>query len=125
MPLGQMAFMIGSMPSWFISMITQESIDIATFKRPIPPKDAKELVASFDGGVKEVQQALSDMDEKSLDGNWVLKVNGKVMMELSRRIMLSQTIRHLVHHRAQLGVYLKMNGISHPAIYGPSGDEAN
>ena len=63
------------------------------------------------------------MDEKLLKRNWAFKVNGKVMMELPRDVTLRQTVNHLVHHRAQLGVYLKMNGVPHPAVYGASGDE--
>ena len=123
MPLGQMATMIGSMPSWFMSIITEDGVDLANFKRPPKPKDVNELVKTFDQGVKEVQQALSSMDEKALDENWSLKMKGETMMEMPRRAMLRQTVNHLVHHRAQLGVYLKMNDIPHPSVYGPSGDE--
>lgn len=123
MSLGQLAFMLGSMPGWFISIIEQDSLDTATYQQPPKPQNVQELVESFDAGVEAVQEALANMDVESLDATWSFKVNGKVMMALPRRVVLPQTVRHLVHHRAQLGVYLKMNGIPHPAVYGASGDE--
>jgi uncharacterized damage-inducible protein DinB len=123
MPLGQLAFMVGSMPGWFMSIIKEDAVDTSTYKQPPKPNNAEELVAAFDEGMEEVRKALSDMDERSLTKNWSFKMNGKTMMETPRGIVLPQTVRHLVHHRAQLGVYLKMNGIPHPAIYGASGDE--
>lgn len=123
MPLGQLAMMLGSMPWWFMGIANADFIELSEFKGPPKPKNAKELVATFDKGVKEVQKALLDMDEDSLEDNWALKMKGKILMETPRGKTLSQTVRHMVHHRAQLGVYLKMNGIPHPRIYGDSGDE--
>jgi uncharacterized damage-inducible protein DinB len=123
MPLGQLAFMVGSMPGWFMSIIEQDFVDTAAYKQPPQPKNAGELVQGFERGVQDVKKALAAMDEQLLKRKWALKVNGKVMMELPRDVMLRQTVNHLVHHRAQLGVYLKMNGVPHPALYGASGDE--
>jgi uncharacterized damage-inducible protein DinB len=121
--LEQLAFMVASMPGWFLGIIKDDSIELTTYKRPPKPKDAKELAKSFDEGVKAVQEALSAMDDEFLKKSWALKMNGKVLMEASRGATLRQTINHLVHHRAQLGVYLKMLGVPHPAVYGASGDE--
>jgi len=123
MSLGQLAFMVGSMPGWFLEIINDDSIELTAYKQPPKPADAKGLVAAFDEGVKSVEKALSEMDQARLKDKWALKMNGKVMMEMPRGIVLRQTVRHLVHHRAQLGVYLKMNGVPHPALYGASGDE--
>lgn len=123
MPLGQLAFMVASIPTWFLGIVNENSIDLSNFARPPKPNDAKELVAEFDRGVKEVQKAISGMSDASLKEMWALKMGDKVLMELPRGIVLRQTVRHLVHHRAQLGVYLKMNGVPHPAVYGVSGDE--
>ena len=123
MALGQLAVMISTMPGWFMGIINEDFIDLSSLKQPPKPKDAKELVATFDKGVTEVQKALADMNEKSLAGMWELRMNGNATMTLPRRVVLSQTVRHLVHHRAQLGVYFKIVGVPHPAIYGPSGDE--
>jgi uncharacterized damage-inducible protein DinB len=123
MALGQLAFMVASMPDWFQDIIKDDSIELTTYKQPPQPKNAKELVDAFDQGVEAVRKALSEMDEKSLNDQWALKMKGEVMMESSRGVTLRQTINHLVHHRAQLGVYLKINGVPHPGLYGGSGDE--
>jgi len=124
MPLGTLAFVVSSMPSWFLGIIKDDSIDLATYKMPPQPKDVKELLATFDGGVQAAKKALSEMDDKTLTDKWALKMKDKVLMESTRGATLRQTVNHLVHHRAQLGVYLKMNGVPHPAIYGASGDES-
>jgi uncharacterized damage-inducible protein DinB len=123
MPLGTLAFVVGGMPDWFIGIVKDDSIDLATFKMPPQPKDVKELLAMFDKGVAMAQEAFSEMDNGTLSDKWELKMKDKVLMESTRSVTLRQTINHLVHHRAQLGVYLKMNGIPHPAVYGASGDE--
>ena len=123
MPLGQMAIMISLIPNWFVSIVKEPGVDMGTFKQPPKPKDVKELLRNFDDGVREVNKAIAEADEAELDEDWPLKLKGKTIMEMPRRAFLRQTINHLVHHRAQLGVYLKMNGIAHPAVYGPSGDE--
>jgi uncharacterized damage-inducible protein DinB len=123
MPLGQMATMISLMPSWFVSVIVEPGVDTGTFKQPPKPQNVKEMLQNFDSGIKEFEKVFAAMDESSLEKDWSLKMGGKVIMEMPRRIALRQTVNHLVHHRAQLGVYLKMLGIPHPAVYGPSGDE--
>jgi uncharacterized damage-inducible protein DinB len=124
MPLGSLAFAISSMPGWMVGIADDGSIDLATYKMPPQPKDVKELLAYFDAGVEAARQALSKMDDDTLGDTWQLKMKDKILMESTRSAALRQNINHLVHHRAQLGVYLKMNGIPHPAVYGASGDEA-
>ena len=123
MPLGTLAFVVGSMPGWFVGIVNDDFIDLATYKMPPQPKNVKELLAIFDGGVAAARKALSGMDDKTLVGKWELKMKDKVLMNSTRGAALHQNINHLVHHRAQLGVYLKMNGVPHPALYGASGDE--
>ena len=123
MSLGQLAFMVSSMPGWFVGIVKDDHIDLTTYPMPPKPKDVNELLAVFDNGAEAARKAISDMDDKTLTDKWQLKMKDKVLMDSTRVATLRQTINHLVHHRAQLGVYLKMNGIPHPAVYGASGDE--
>lgn len=123
MPLGQMAIMISLIPNWFVSIVEESGVDTGTFKQPPKPQDVGELLKNFDEGVQKVNKMIAGVDEAELEKDWSLKLKGKTVMEMKRRAMLRQTVNHLVHHRAQLGVYLKILGIPHPAIYGPSGDE--
>jgi uncharacterized damage-inducible protein DinB len=123
MPLGQLAIMVSLIPLWFLSVIDEKGVDTGTFKQPPKPQNVGEMLKNFEEGVAKTQKALAEMDDASIKENWSLKMKGKVVMEMPRDAMLRQTVNHLVHHRAQLGVYLKMNNIPHPAVYGPSGDE--
>ncbi len=123
MKLGDLIQLVGTMPFWLVSIVKDDVLDVTTYKLPPAPKDVKELLKTFDQGVQAAQGALAAMDEKAMKAPWALKTGGKVLMELPKGVVLRQTINHLVHHRAQLGVYLKMHGVPHPALYGASGDE--
>ena len=123
MPLGRLAFTVSGMPGWIVGIVSDDHIDLATYKMPPQPKNVNEILALFDDGVKAAQSALAAMDDKTLPDKWELRMKDKVLMASTRGVTLRQTINHLVHHRAQLGVYFKMNGIPHPAVYGASGDE--
>lgn len=123
MDLGTLAYVVSGMPDWFVGIIKDGSIELASYKMPAKPTNVAELLALFDKGVEHAQKALVEMDEKTLNDPWQLKMKDKVLMEEPRYKVLRQTINHIVHHRAQLGVYLKMNGVPHPAVYGASGDE--
>ncbi len=123
MKLADLAQLVGTMPFWFLSIVKDAAIDVTTYKQPPAPKDVHDLVKTFDQGVQAAQGALRAMNAKALEEPWALKMGPQVLMELPRGVVLRQTINHLVHHRAQLGVYLKMQGIPHPSLYGPSGDE--
>jgi len=77
----------------------------------------------FNDGVKKAEEMIVNLDEKSLSVKWSLLMNAKPIMEMPRGEALRDTLNHIVHHRAQLGVYLRMNDIPHPSLYGPSADE--
>ncbi|HVO28508.1 MAG TPA: DinB family protein [Candidatus Paceibacterota bacterium] len=123
MPLGRLAYTVAGIPGWIVGIVNDDHIDLATYKMPPQPANVNELLAVFDGGVAAARSALAAMDDKTLADKWELRMKDKVLMGSTRGATLRQTINHLVHHRAQLGVYLKMNGIPHPAVYGASGDE--
>lgn len=123
MSLGTLAVIVGTMPGWFLTMINGKELEMGTYKQPPKPTNVEELLKEFDKEVEETKIALAAMDDATLGDSWALKMGGKILMEEPRRVMLRQTINHWVHHRAQLGVDLKMNNIPHPALYGASGDE--
>lgn len=123
MSLGTLALIVGTMPGWFLSMVNKSELEMGSYQQPPKPTNVEDLLKEFDKEVAQVQEALAAMDDATLADAWALKMGGKVLMEAPRRVMLRQTINHWVHHRAQLGVDLKINGVAHPAIYGASGDE--
>jgi len=85
----------------------------------------REVLECFDGNVRTAREAIRGASDLDLAGPWSLLFNGKVMLTMPRSVCLrSWVMNHMVHHRAQLGVYLRLNNIAVPATYGPSADEA-
>ena len=125
MPLGRLAGLVASMPSWVPMIIDLPEIDIAPTgggQYQQPPTD--KLVETLAGHVAKAREALSKTnDDFLMTTKWKLLAGGKVMMETPRHIVLRDTFNHLAHHRGQLTVYLRLNDRTVPAIYGPSADD--
>jgi DNA topoisomerase VI subunit B len=119
MELGYLSILIATMPAWIATMIESEFLDLGTGTRPEP----KNVVETFDASVEKARQALSQTNDEHLMQPWQLRVNGHVVDEKPRHMMIADTISHLAHHRGQLGVYLRLNDVSLPSTYGPTADE--
>ncbi len=127
--MGWLAAHIANLPGWLVMTMKQDSLDLAPggvqVQPPPPPKNSQELLATFDKNVKEARAALAAASDAELMKPWSLLNNGTVMMTLPKAaVVRSFIMNHLIHHRAQLGVYLRLNNIAVPAIYGPSADES-
>ena len=122
MPLGRLAGLVASMPSWVTLVLDQDSLDLGGGQYQQPSTD--QLVAALDQHVEKARLSLANTtDEYLLTTNWRLMMGGKVVMDTPRHIVLRDTLNHLAHHRGQLTVYLRMNDQTVPAIYGPSADD--
>jgi uncharacterized damage-inducible protein DinB len=126
MPIGRLAGLVASMPSWVTLIIEQDELDLSPpsgggqYHQPSTDK----LVETHDQHVVKARESLSKTnDEFLMTTNWRLLVGGKVVMETPRHITLRDTLNHLAHHRGQLTVYLRLNDRPVPAIYGPSADD--
>ena len=126
MPLGRLAGLVASMPSWVTLVIDQDELDLT----PPPGKgqyqqpSTGELVETLDKHVTKARESLSKTnDDFLMTTTWRLRAGGKVVMEAPRHIVLRDTLNHLAHHRGQLTVYLRMNDQTVTAIYGPSADD--
>src|SRR5262249_42242048 len=126
MPLLRLAGLVASMPSWIALIINQDQLELS------PPRGqgqyqqptADGLVAALDNSVQDGRAALAKAtDEYLLTTNWKLLMQGHVVMEQPRHVVLVDTFNHLAHHRGQLTVYLRLNECPVPAIYGPSADD--
>ena len=111
-------------PLWIKYMVTDGQIDFATFKHA-SPKTNKELMDHFEENMMAARSALENTTDKILQGDFTLKSNGEVMYTSKKIVDIGVTLNHWVHHRAQLTVYMRLNDIAVPAIYGPSADEKN
>jgi uncharacterized damage-inducible protein DinB len=126
MPLGRLAGLVASMPSWVGLIINQEELNLTppegqgTYQQP----GTESLVAVHDAHVAKAREVLlRTSDEFLMTTNWKLRAGGKVVMDQPRHIVLRDTMNHLAHHRGQLTVYLRLAGSTVPAIYGPSADD--
>ena len=126
MPLGRLAGLVASMPSWISLVIDQDELDLTPppgqgqYQQP----ETGKLAEALDGHVEKARQSLRQTtDEYLMTTNWRLKAGGQVVMNQPRYVVLRDTLNHLAHHRGQLTVYLRLTGAKVPAIYGPSADD--
>lgn len=124
MKLGYLALLVAEIPKWLTVSIKDSEIDYGTFEH-FEPKTTAELVAHFDENLKDAKDALANVSDKELDENFYLKNKGEMIFSTPKKESISSTINHLVHHRGQLTVYMRLNDIAVPAIYGPSADDRN
>lgn len=125
MPLGKLAPHVAQLGGFGLSVLTTPQLDFATGSyKPLPFESAEQLVRAFDEGCASVRAALKDTPDNAWQQNWKLLINGKPIFDGTRFLAYRQMfLNHLVHHRAQLGVYLRLTGQLVPATYGPSADE--
>ena len=126
MPLLRLAGLVASMPSWISLVIKMDELDLnppagrGQYQQP----SADSLLAALDKAVSDGRMALQGTNDKYLlTTNWKLLMSGNVVAEWPRHVVLADTFCHLAHHRAQLGVYLRLLDRPVPSMYGPSADD--
>ena len=128
MPLGYLSTLVGTMPSWIAMAITEDELDLnppgGSKYKPQEWSTTRELLAALDESVDKAREALRKASDEHLSTSWRLLVAGQVVLENPRHVVIADTFTHLAHHRGQLTVYLRLNGVPVPAIYGPSADDS-
>ena len=119
---------ISNMVGWGGSVINEDSFDVsppgAEPYKEEPAESVNALLAMFDKNYAEFREALAGASDEALMKDWSLLAGGNVIFTKTRIACLrGDVLNHLVHHRAQLGVYLRLNDAPVPALYGPSADE--
>jgi len=126
--MGGLATHLGNIPTWAVYTIDQDSLDLAPGGKPLPhaelAKSTEELLATFDANVAKARAAIAGASDAEFFKPWSLMTNGNTILTMPKIAVLRNFVmNHLIHHRAQLGVYLRLNDIPVPSIYGPSADE--
>ena len=121
---------VAQIPGWGKETFTLESLDIAPEGKPMTPPEApksrQELLALFDRCVAAGRAALAAASDEAMMKPWSLLAGGKTIFTMPRvAVWRGFVMNHLIHHRAQLGVYLRLNDVPVPATYGPSADEGS
>jgi uncharacterized damage-inducible protein DinB len=124
MSLVQLTSHLAETPAWCGSML-EPSMDFAAMGdyRPFVAKDTQELLATFDRNHAQAVSALRGRDDRFLHETWTMKNGPKVLLSQPRKdVLRSILVHHAIHHRGQLGVYLRMLDVPLPPIYGPTAD---
>lgn len=122
MSMGYLALLVAEIPKWITYSIEQSVIDLATFPH-FKLNTAAELVAHYDENIEGVRRALSKVSNEELAESFFLKNNGQTLYSAPKKENVISSINHWVHHRGQLTVYMRLNNIAVPSIYGPSADD--
>jgi uncharacterized damage-inducible protein DinB len=124
MTLGRLAAHVAQVPSYATGTLRQERMDFTGEEKPFAPATRQELLDAFDAFVVEARDALAAASDEELAKVWTLTYKGQQVFSMPRAAVLrSMVMSHLIHHRAQLGVYLRLNNVEIPGMYGPSADE--
>lgn len=126
--LGGLATHVANLPSWTSNTFDKDELDIAPPGAPPfrleEAKSTADLLAAFDKNVAAGRAAMTGADDARWLGPWSLLHSGNKLMTMPRTaVMRSFVMNHMIHHRAQLGVYLRLLDVPVPSIYGPSADE--
>jgi uncharacterized damage-inducible protein DinB len=128
MTLGRLAGHIAELPSMGVSVIKTDVFDLTQRMsgghQPYVARSSDDLLRTFDSNVAEVREAIAGASDQHFNQVWSMQFGGKTLVSGPRMPMIrSIFINHIIHHRAQLGVYLRLNDIPLPGLYGPSADE--
>jgi uncharacterized damage-inducible protein DinB len=125
--MGGLAAHLANLPSWASLAIGQDSFDLAPAGEPLrqtPLTSQAGVLEAFDKNVAAARASIAGASDEQLFKPWTLLSNGKTILTLPKvAVLRSFVMNHLIHHRAQLGVYLRLNDIPVPSIYGPSADD--
>jgi uncharacterized damage-inducible protein DinB len=128
--IGWVAMHLAQLPGWAVLTLTQDSLDInPTGGKPYrtPPASSRQQVLDeFDRNVAEARRVIASTSDEDFMKPWSLLDGGKTVLTMPRAaVMRGFVLNHIIHHRAHLCVYLRMNDIPVPALYGPSADESS
>ena len=123
--LGQLAQHVATLPMWGNLTLSQSELDLATTPEQEPLRSRAAILSIFDARVRDTRAALVGKTDAELLARWTLKRGNDTIFSMPKVVVWrSFVLSHLIHHRGQLTVYLRMNDVPVPSIYGPSADEA-
>ena len=120
--IGHLTQLVARMPGWITNTILETELNLGGFSGYTYEK-TETLLELFDKNVREARAAIAGAEDADYLANWSLKHGDHVIFTLPRAAVVRQTINHLVHHRGQLTVYMRLIDVPVPSIYGPTADE--
>jgi uncharacterized damage-inducible protein DinB len=125
--LGDLSGHIANLPTWMNRILDSVEFDLASIAdaRPASPGSLDDVLKRLDENAARARAALTEQTDAALTARWTLKQDGREMFTLPRiAVVRSFVMNHLIHHRGQLTVYLRLQNVSLPSIYGPTADES-
>lgn len=120
--LGHLAQLVATMPGWMKTTLRKTEINLAGGSG-YSYETTDTLLGQFDKHVTEAREAIAETTDADFDVPWSLKHGENVLFTIPRAAAIRQHINHLIHHRGQLSVYLRLVDVPLPSIYGPTADE--
>jgi uncharacterized damage-inducible protein DinB len=125
MTLGRLATHVAELPGWAAMTLDREVFDLQPGFQPRCAGSRAELLETLDKSAAEAREKIGGATDEEWGKMWTFKYGGETKMSMPRTaVMRSVVMNHLVHHRAQLGVYLRLKDVTIPGMYGPSADES-
>ncbi|HEX4603328.1 MAG TPA: DinB family protein [Candidatus Angelobacter sp.] len=126
MVLGALATHLSTINQWTEAIVNQDVFDVSSAPRNAELKSRDEMLAAFDTNRAAARKLIAEATDAHLLKPWTFTSGANTIFSMPRMAVIRSFImNHTVHHRAQLGVYLRLNDIPVPSIYGPSADEGN
>lgn len=124
MSLGGLATHLGNIPRWAATILNEPSFDLAAAPPNLEPLATRAAILTFFDESTRATRVMMDRTDAEYGARWALKRGGQEMFSMPRVAAFKTfVINHIIHHRGQLSVYLRLNDVPVPAIYGPSADE--
>jgi uncharacterized damage-inducible protein DinB len=120
--LGHLTQLVATMPGWITRTLREDNVNLAGGSG-YSFQTTESLLDQFDRHVKEAHSAIEEATDQDLEGPWSLKHGDNVLFTQPRGAAVRNHINHLIHHRGQLSVYLRLIDVPLPSIYGPTADE--
>jgi uncharacterized damage-inducible protein DinB len=122
--LAGLAGHIAELPGFLSAIATTDVMELTAGEwKPFIPSTREELMQGFEKTMQDTRKVLAGLNEAEFAKPWKLTFKGAPVMDGPRSTLLPNTLHHLVHHRGQLTVYLRLLGVKFPGVYGPSADE--
>ncbi|HET9776675.1 MAG TPA: DinB family protein [Gemmatimonadaceae bacterium] len=120
--MGHLAQLVANMPGWITNAVSETSLNLGAYPG-YSYESTETLLKTFDKHVKEARNVLASATDADFQVQWSLRNGEQVYFTLPRVVVVRQHINHLIHHRGQLTVYLRLVDVPVPSIYGPTADE--
>jgi uncharacterized damage-inducible protein DinB len=122
MNLGYLTLLVAEIPKWLRDTIEKGEIDLSNYDH-FKLSTTAALLQHFDENIEGAKRAMKNVTNEELAEPFYLKKDGQVVYTSPKKESISSNLNHMVHHRGQLTVYMRLNNIPVPSIYGPSADD--